>query len=357
MEETQQVGERRPGFFRRLYEKKYKTLLIIPFLLLILAIGQISYQVMTTGDLFDKSVDLKGGVILEINKPSDPFALESFLRERYPDNDINVRVTGQRTVVEADVDPDDEDDLISTIETKLGELTEEDYSSTIMGPSLGESFFQETFSALIIAFFFMGMIVFWYFSTGLKEKLLVVVVSIVLISLVISNKGGSLPITIISVILAVFLFYLYIKYSMPSFAVILSAFSDIVVTLAIVNLLGIKLGTAGIAAFLMLIGYSVDTDILLSTKVLKRKVGTIYERTIGAMKTGITMSATTLIAIAIALSLILSLDIKQIMTIVIIGLCIDLINTWIQNAGLLRWYIEKKSRPKKVERGPENVQV
>jgi len=357
MEETQQVGEKRPGFFRRVYEKKYKTLLIIPFLLLILAIGQISYQVMTTGDLFDKSVDLKGGVILEINKPSDSLALENFLRDKYPENDINVRITGQRTVVEADIDPDDESKLISTIETKLGELTRDDYSSTIMGPSLGESFFQETFSALIIAFFFMGMIVFWYFSTGLKEKLLVVVVSIVLISLVISNKGGSLPITIISVILAVFLFYLYIKYSMPSFAVILSAFSDIVVTLAIVNLLGIKLGTAGIAAFLMLIGYSVDTDILLSTKVLKRKVGTIYERVTGAMKTGLTMSATTLIAIAIALSLILSLDIKQIMTIVIIGLCIDLINTWIQNAGLLRWYIERKSRPKKIERGPENVQV
>ncbi|MBW2993369.1 hypothetical protein KY317_02245 [Candidatus Woesearchaeota archaeon] len=343
MEEAS-VGEKKPNFFRRIYEKKYKTLLIIPFLLLILAVGQISYQYMSTGDFFDKSVDLKGGVILDINRQSDIFELEKFLRAEYPDNDINVRLAGQRTVVEVDINPKDEQALVQSVETKLGDLTKNDYSSTVMGSSLGESFFRETLSALIIAFFFMGMIVFWYFSKGLKEKLLVLVITIVLISLVLTNKSALLPVTIINVLLGLFLIYLYIKYSMPSFAVILSAFSDIVVTLAIVNLLGIKLGTAGIAAFLMLIGYSVDTDILLSTKVLKGKTGTIYERTINAMKTGLTMSATTMIAIAIALSLILSLDIKQIMTIVLIGLCIDLINTWIQNAGLLRWHIEKQKK-------------
>ncbi len=343
MEEASE-GEKKPNFFRRIYEKKYKTLLIIPFLLLILAVGQISYQYMSTGDFFDKSVDLKGGVILDINRHSDTFELENFLREEYPDNDINVRLAGQRTVVEADINPNDEQALVQSVEAKLGDLTKNDYSSTVMGSSLGESFFRETLSALIIAFFFMGMIVFWYFSKGLKEKLLVLVITIVLISLVLTNKSASLPITVISILLGLLLIYLFIKYSMPSFAVILSAFSDIVVTLAIVNLIGIKLGTAGIAAFLMLIGYSVDTDILLSTKVLKGKTGTVYERTTNAMKTGLTMSATTMIAIAIALSLILSLDIKQIMTIVLIGLSIDLINTWIQNAGLLRWHIEKQKK-------------
>ena len=55
----------------------------------------------------------------------------------------------------------------------------------------------------------------------------------------------------------------------PTLAVILAAFSDMVVTLSIFNLTGMQLGKGGIAAFLMLIGYSVDTDILLSTMVLK----------------------------------------------------------------------------------------
>ena len=64
--------------------------------------------------------------------------------------------------------------------------------------------------------------------------------------------------------------FIYFRTLVPSLAVILAAFSDIVVTLAIFNLTGEKLSTAGVAAFLMLIGYSVDTDILLNTRVLKK---------------------------------------------------------------------------------------
>jgi preprotein translocase subunit SecF len=138
--------------------------------------------------------------------------------------------------------------------------------------------------------------------------------------------------------------FIYFRVPVPSIAVILSAFSDIVVTLAVVNVMGIKLSTAGIAAFLMLIGYSVDTDILLSTRVLKRKEGDVLDRVFKAMKTGLTMSITTLVAVTVALIFTQSIVLKQIMTILIIGLLIDLINTWIQNAGILRWYMERKGR-------------
>jgi len=92
----------------------------------------------------------------------------------------------------------------------------------------------------------------------------------------------------------------------------------------------------------MLIGYSVDTDILLSTRVLKRTEGTIMHRVYSAMKTGMTMTVTTILAVSIALIISPSAVIKQIMTILLIGLVIDVINTWIQNVGLLRLYLEKK---------------
>ena len=65
----------------------------------------------------------------------------------------------------------------------------------------------------------------------------------------------------------------------PSLAVIFSAILDLVGTLAIISLLDFKLSTAGIAAFLMVVGYSIDTDILLTTRLLKGKMGTVYERT------------------------------------------------------------------------------
>ncbi|GAF71428.1 unnamed protein product, partial [marine sediment metagenome] len=119
---------------------------------------------------------------------------------------------------------------------------------------------------------------------------------------------------------------------------------DIVVTLAIVNVIGMRISTAGIAAFLMLIGYSVDTDILLSTRVLKRKGGTVLDGILSAMKTGLTMSITTLIAMSVALIFAQSLILKQIMIILLIGLLVDLPNTWIQNAGILRLHLEKKPK-------------
>jgi preprotein translocase subunit SecF len=92
----------------------------------------------------------------------------------------------------------------------------------------------------------------------------------------------------------------------------------------------------------MLVGYSIDTDILLSVRVLKRKEGTILDRTIGAMKTGITMSVAALLAVLSAYFLSNSSVIREIMFILIIGLIGDIIFTWVQNAGILRWHLEKK---------------
>ena len=130
----------------------------------------------------------------------------------------------------------------------------------------------------------------------------------------------------------------------PSFFVILAATSDILCTLAVVSLLGIKLTTAGVAAFLMLIGYSVDTDILLTTRVLKRKEGSVFDRIISSMKTGMTMSLTSFTAALLAYFFTSSDIIKQIMIIIVIGLFFDMMNTWIQNTGILRWHLEKKAK-------------
>jgi preprotein translocase subunit SecF len=106
--------------------------------------------------------------------------------------------------------------------------------------------------------------------------------------------------------------------------------------------MGLKLNTAGVAAFLMLVGYSIDTDILLSVRVLKRKEGDVFHRVMGALKTGMMMSISALIAVLTAYFLTSSAVIKEIMFILAIGLFGDIIFTWIQNAGILRWHLEKK---------------
>ena len=92
----------------------------------------------------------------------------------------------------------------------------------------------------------------------------------------------------------------------------------------------------------MLISYSVDTDMLLSTRVTRRKHGTVFDAVLSSIRTGMTMTITTLIVVIVAMIFSKSLILKEIMFIVFIGLMVDIINTWIQNVGLIRWYYKKK---------------
>jgi len=104
-----------------------------------------------------------------------------------------------------------------------------------------------------------------------------------------------------------------------------------------------KISTAGIVAFLMLIGYSVDTDILLTTRLLKKHEST-DKALFGAFKTGTTMTITSIIAITTALIVVYPFAsvLNQIFTILLIGLGLDLFNTWITNASIIKWYTETK---------------
>ncbi len=304
LEEQEKKAKTRDEYkgFLKFYDQSYKKLLFIPFIILLIAIISIIVQTATTGDFINRGVSLKGGIVITIpvHEPIDVEDIESFLKTHFPADDIDVRSIAefgeQKAIIISSDNLDIEKDILEATEEKIPGAKEQSSTETT-GPSLGAGFFKQTMIALVIAFIFMGIVVFIYFRTFV-----------------------------------------------PSMAVILCAFSDIVVTLAIINLLGIKLSTAGIAAFLMLIGYSVDTDILLSTRVLKRKEGSVFDRIISAAKTGLTMNATTMVAIIIALILSQSETIRQIMIILLIGLIVDIINTWLQNTGILRYYIEHKSK-------------
>jgi preprotein translocase subunit SecF len=166
-----------------------------------------------------------------------------------------------------------------------------------MGAALGSSFFKQAGLALLLSFLFMGIVVIIYFRIWI-----------------------------------------------PSLAVIVCAFSDIIVTMSIFNLTGMKLSTAGVAAFLMLIGYSIDTDILLTSRVLHRKEGTVMDRIYSSISTGMTMTITTIAVVTVALIFVQSETIRQIMLIILIGMFVDMIMTWIQNVAILRLYLEHKEK-------------
>ncbi|ELZ11864.1 protein translocase subunit SecF [Natrinema thermotolerans] len=134
--------------------------------------------------------------------------------------------------------------------------------------------------------------------------------------------------------------FLLFRTFVPSIAIVISAFSDLVIPLAFMRLAGIPLSLGTVAGLLMLIGYSVDSDILLNNHVLRRS-GDFYESTHRAMRTGVTMTVTSMVAMLVmgvsayvfGISLLASIGI-----ILFVGLAADLLNTYMLNLSLLRWY-------------------
>jgi preprotein translocase subunit SecF len=164
-----------------------------------------------------------------------------------------------------------------------------------------------------------------------------------------------LPLSFLLMAIVVFLVF---REPIVSLLIVVSALADILTAAASMNLTGVQLSLGTVAALLMLIGYSVDTDILLSMRVLKRK-GSVEEKILGAMGTGLTMAGTTigavisLIIVSNFLYLIIPsftrMDIiADMSTVLIFGLAADIFNTWVTNAQGLRWYL---NRPKKAARG------
>ncbi len=340
----------------RLYHDHYKALFIVTMGLLLCSLAVIAFTYAQTGDVIHKGVSLSGGITVTVptdGAPLDVAQVQQLLHARFPDADFAVREvsdlgTQVAVVIEASP-PSQEPAALSAFEEGLLDTLDRvspgvrgRASTEVIGSSLGESFFQQTAKAVLIAFSLMGLVVFIYFGESKAHKALVVVITIAE-SLLIWFSQGFVTATL-AVLLGAVLVVMYVRFSIPSAAVVLAAISTIIFTIAVVDLLHLRISTAGIAAFLMLIGYSVDTDILLSTRVLKRSEGTVYERIVGSVKTGMTMEACTIAAAGVALIFTQSEVIREIMTIILIGLIADIFFTWIQNAGILRVYLEKHGK-------------
>ena len=283
------------------YDKSYKWLLIIPALMLVFSLIYLVNFYGKNGDLIYKDVSLTGGTEISVfDGKVDTNSLKETLKSEFPDlllREISDIRTGEKKGFSVET-KSDVSGIKSALEKQLGyALTTDNSSIEFSGSSLSSGFYQQLRFAIILAFAFMAIVIFLLFRTFV-----------------------------------------------PSAAVILAAFADIVMTLVVVDIAGVNISTAGIIAFLMLIGYSVDTDILLTTRVLKKKEGTINERIFDAFKTGLTMTLVAIAAVGVSLFIIYSFSetLKQIFLIILIGLGFDIFNTWITNASILKWYAEAK---------------
>ncbi len=162
----------------------------------------------------------------------------------------------------------------------------------------------------------------------------------------------ALTVTIAAIILITLVVFAFFREVIPSLAIISCAVFDILAGMASMAFLGIPVSLSSIASLLMLIGYSIDTDILLTTRVLKKKEGTARERAADSMVTGITMTSTALGAIVVMLLISFFNQMTVIFDIAIVllgGLLGDLVGTWLWNAPILLWYAEWKEKKKLVK--------
>ncbi len=340
-QESRRKGSSFFDAFTSFYEKNFRNLIIFLIVLCIFSAGMLIANYIRTGDVIQRDVSLSGGISITIKTTQtiDMDALQRSLSSRFPDMSVNTRslqISGESAgvIIEASK-PEKEAEITLYIESLFNSISEDDISVEIMGSALGKSFFQEMFKSLLVAFLFMGAVFYFYFSDNTLFKFIIIILaSIEFIFLFTTN---DLLFLIVSLVVSSVTIFIYLKGSIPTLAALFAAFLDLFITLGIITALQVRLTSGGIAAFLMLIGYSIDTSILISTKLVKEGKKDGRSGLYDAMKTGMTMSLAGIAATGISFLLSNNYTLKQIMMILVIGLIINFITCWIGNVAILRY--------------------
>ncbi|MDO8554441.1 MAG: hypothetical protein Q7S22_06545 [Candidatus Micrarchaeota archaeon] len=171
-------------------------------------------------------------------------------------------------------------------------------------------------------------------------------ISIETVSPSLSKKfiSGATTVMLLSAILSTIFVFIFMRAPIPSLAVVIGAASDVLIALGAMGLFGIPLTLPSFAALLMLVGFSLDTDILLTTRMLT-KSGNPREKAFDSMKTGMTMTSSAIVAFLVLFALATFTGINtyyEISAVALAGLLGDLFATWGINGVLMLWYVEKK---------------
>ena len=275
--------------------ENHKILIAIPIILALLSLCLIAFNGLEQG------VDLKGGSQAELQLLGSvtPTELEQTLDAKLNTKNIKVSNNGNNKVTVELENNINSSTFTSAINGKAKVI-----SYNEIGPVLSEEAMGQIYVAMIFAFLFMAVTVFIVF-----------------------------------------------REPVPSVAIILAALCDILIALGGMSLLKIPLSIASVGALLMLIGYSVDTDILLTTRLLKRREGTVEQRARNAMHTGLTMSFAAIAAMGvlfIVTKLIMpeATTLSNISAVLVIGLIGDILSTWLMNLGILKTYIDWRQSKK-----------
>jgi len=279
----------------------YKTGLIFTTVLLVFVLGVLFSTYMKTGDFVERGIDFKGGTEIVVTlTPGSAVDMQKIqdAASKAVSGDITVKeTTGTTTMLIFQSDAAiTKENIIAVLNSEGVSYDSGGISSQAVGASLGTAFWSQAKMAIVAAFLVMAVVVFYVF-----------------------------------------------KNPVPSAAVVVAGLSDFLFAAAMMDVIGLKLSLATLAALLIIIGYSVDTDILLTTRVLKRHdEHSVDERIKSSMKTGMTMTVCAIAAMAVLYFVSTSVVLSEIALVILFGLVADIPFTWVQNVGILKLYIEKR---------------
>ena len=290
-------------YFSRIYED-YERYFTVPVAMILLAVAVLAGSYLMNGQVFEKGTDFEGGnqVVYNVaNGTSEQQVRQAFIDYEGADwqqQDITVRTqVGSPGVISVNTPTPiiESNSEAEQILTQAGIDAEVDQLISLSG-ILGQEFLFQAQIAFILAFTIMSLVIF----TAFRDFI-------------------------------------------PAVAVVFAATGDILIAAAGMTLFGIPLTLGSVAALLMLIGYSVDTDIVMSMRVLKQRRGSVKEKLWSATKTGITMSSGGIAGFSllylVSIAIVGPTELSRISAVMVIGLMADIPLTYLGNGVILSKYV------------------
>jgi preprotein translocase subunit SecF len=347
-----------------LYEGNYKKLAIIPLLIVI----PLLFLVFFSPGL-KLGLELTGGnsIIIKSSTEINQSTLESVIRSNFQLTDLKVSTTSSPSGFGAVIQYTDEpkvtqaEDLINkaidaiNAEKETDAINFSNQAAALLGKTVSEENSKKALDDAQIALSAYKQ----EFSAKIKEMIISKVGlsgNVDFQSKEISSTLGkaslesALIIFIISGILIIIAIFISFKEFIPSLAVMEAMIFDILAGAAAMAVFNIPISIASISTLLMLVGYSIDTDIMLTSRILNGKEGTPRSRAGGAIKTGIVMTSTIIAALIVMLVFSYYYQIElvfQIALVLFFGLIGDLIATWLLNAPVLLTFVESEKHKKR----------
>ena len=273
---------------------EWYKIIFLPIALLIISIGIITNNLLTTGEVLRRGVELTGGITVTI--PLKQRVNITEISSRLPGAVVREIAGNQRALIIQSSSLNETQ--ILSVAKRFVEFNESEIEIGRIEPVLGRIFWEQSKIALLCTSILIVCVIFFLFRSPL-----------------------------------------------PCAAILLALASNFVDTLAALSLMNVELSIPVIGALLMMFGYSIDTNILLTTSVMKKRDNPEVNVK-NARKTGLTVSVTSVISLITIYFLSQNYTIQVMSLVLCTGLLADIVNTWVQNACILRWFSERKGDSK-----------